>query len=74
MAFITTHAGHDFGIIKMLRNFGRSVAEGLAIYAERNSRTAQVEWLHQRSDAELAKMGLTRDRIVFHVYRDRFYM
>ena len=74
MAFITTHAGHDFGIVKTLRAVAHAVAEGFALYAERNSRSAQIDRLNRLSDAELAEMGLTRDRIVFHVFRDRFYM
>ena len=74
MAFITTHAGHDFGFVNSLRAVVHAVAEGFVLYAERNSRSAQIDRLNRLSDAELAEMGLTRDRIVFHVFRDRFYM
>jgi hypothetical protein len=42
-------------------------------FAEARSRTAQVEVLMAKTDAELAAMGLTRDTIVLHVFRDRLY-
>lgn len=42
-------------------------------YAEARSRSAQIEVLMSKSDAELAEMGLTRDTIVLHVFRDRLY-
>ncbi len=44
--------------------------EGLVKYMESRSRLDQVEMLESKSDAELAKMGLTRDRILQHVFRD----
>ncbi len=37
------------------------------------SRRAQIDVLEQKSDAELAKMGLRRDLIAYHVYNDLFY-
>jgi hypothetical protein len=40
-------------------------------YLYRYGRLDQVDALRAKSDAELAGMGLTRDRIVHHVFRDR---
>ncbi len=40
-------------------------------YAYRYGRLDQVDALRAKSDAELRAMGLTRDRIVHYVYRDR---
>jgi hypothetical protein len=41
--------------------------------AEARSRSDRVAALMARSDADLAAMGLTRDRIVLHVFRDKLY-
>ncbi len=43
-------------------------------FAEARSRTAQVEVLMAKTDAELEAIGLTRDTIVLHVFRDRLYV
>ena len=37
------------------------------------SRRAQILALEAMSDAELAQLGLRRDDIPWHVFRDRFY-
>ncbi len=39
-------------------------------YALRRSRLPQVLHLEARSDRELARMGLRRDQILSHVFRD----
>lgn len=46
------------------------LGEGLVNYMESRSRLDQIATLEAKSDAELAKMGLTRDRILQHVFRD----
>ncbi|PJI91497.1 hypothetical protein BC777_0325 [Yoonia maricola] len=38
------------------------------------NRSIDVERMQDLSDAELAQMGLTRDGIVRHVYRDIYYV
>lgn len=43
---------------------------GLGAYIDTHSRRDRVEALEAKSDEELARMGLTRDRIVEHVFRD----
>ncbi len=47
---------------------------GVERIAEARSRSNQVEALMARSDAELAALGLTRDTIVLHVFRDKLYL
>ena len=37
------------------------------------SRRADIEALQEKSDAELAAMGIKRDQIAYHVYHDLFY-
>ena len=41
--------------------------------AEASSRVHQVEALQAKSDEELARMGIKRDMIAHHVFRDLFY-
>lgn len=42
--------------------------------AETQSRVQTFRRLNAKSDAELQTMGLTRDRIVYHVFSDRMWM
>ncbi|WP_103171951.1 hypothetical protein [Paracoccus sp. SY] len=44
--------------------------QGVSACLEARARSAQIEALEARTEAELAGMGLTRDRIVGHVFRD----
>lgn len=54
--------------------FFASIGQGINAYAEYRSRADQVQVLNAKSDAELAKMGLTRDDIPRYVFRDLFYV
>ncbi|RMH46185.1 MAG: hypothetical protein D6688_05195 [Alphaproteobacteria bacterium] len=57
-----------------LRSFWRGLAAGFGAYLERRSRLAEVERLNAMTDEELARLGVRRDRIVEHVFRDLFYV
>ncbi len=57
-----------------LRRFFRGIGNGMVTYMERQSRAGQIQRLQAKSDAELARMGLNRDQIVRHVFRDRFFI
>ncbi len=37
------------------------------------SRRAQIEALEAKSDQELARLGIQRDQIAYHVFKDMFY-
>jgi uncharacterized protein YjiS (DUF1127 family) len=37
------------------------------------SRRARIETLEAKSDEELARMGIRRDDIAYHVFKDLFY-
>jgi len=50
--------------------FWRRMAAGFGAYLERRSRIDRITALHAKTDGELAEMGLTRDRIAHHVFRD----
>ena len=54
--------------------FFAGMGQGLNAYMESRSRLPQIEALNRKSDAELAAMGLKRDDIVRHVFRDMLYI
>ena len=78
MAYLTTHtapATDAFAKIrKAVAGFGQSIVRGLENHAMARSRFDRIERLNAKSDAELAAMGLTRDGIAKHVFRDLFYV
>ncbi|WIV51745.1 hypothetical protein QQG91_04675 [Marivivens sp. LCG002] len=51
--------------------FDRLVALGEANY-QSSGRAKRIAKLEALSDAELAKLGISRDMIVYHVFRDCF--
>lgn len=53
--------------------FFDSLGRALNAYQNRIGRTAEIERLQRMSDADLAARGITRDRIVHHVYRDMLH-
>ena len=50
-----------------------AIGRKLEAYMEIKSRRDEIEALEAKSDAELARMGLRRADIPFHVFRDMFY-
>ncbi|KPP86672.1 MAG: protein of unknown function containing DUF1127 domain [Rhodobacteraceae bacterium HLUCCO07] len=46
----------------------------LEAYSHVRSRRDRIDALEARSDAELAQMGLKREDIVRHVFRDLYYV
>ncbi|GGH45793.1 DUF1127 domain-containing protein [Frigidibacter albus] len=68
-------AHHDtFTPTTGFKAFLARIGAAFARYAERQSRSDQIAKLDALSDAELAKLGLTRDGIVHHVFRDKMYV
>ena len=51
----------------------RSIGTALINASEASSRIRKIEALQAKSDAELAQMGLKRDQIVHHVFKDFYY-
>jgi hypothetical protein len=72
MAFAHTHAAPITASIRAQadRLFAR-IGQGFNAYLELRARTAEIEYLMSRNDQELAALGLSRDGIVQHVFRDR---
>jgi hypothetical protein len=54
--------------------FFAGLGMGFNAYLERQGRIAEIERLNAMSDDELAKLGIARDRIPHHVFRDLFYL
>ncbi|MDQ2092006.1 hypothetical protein [Marimonas arenosa] len=51
-----------------------SLLRGMNAYADARSRRDRIAALEAKSDAELARLGLKRDQIAYHVFRDMFYV
>ncbi len=60
----------DFATPRRTGKFWQRAAEMFNAYVHARARTDQIERYQAMSDAELASHGLTRDRIVLHVFRD----
>ncbi len=79
MATHTTNL-HDTAIDTRARLMARidaffaSMGQGINAYMHRKSRMDQIEALNALTDAELAKIGITRDDIPRYVFRDMFYI
>ncbi len=55
-------------------SFFASIGQGFNAYLERRTRRGEIERLNALSDAQLAKLGITRERIPHHVFRDLFWV
>ena len=53
-----------------LKSVFSAIGHGMMSVANANRRMLMVEKLQAKSDAELAKMGIRREDIVRHVFRD----
>lgn len=73
MAYITTQPALSDRPSATSRFF-KAIGDGIERYVEMRSRVHEIEALQRKSDAELARMGLTRDQIVRHVFADRLYL
>jgi uncharacterized protein YjiS (DUF1127 family) len=58
----------------IVRRTFRAIGDAMVICMERQGRLDQVERLRAKSDAELAEIGLKRNDIVRHVFRDRLFV
>ncbi|WEF24644.1 hypothetical protein [Paracoccus sp. S3-43] len=72
MAYTITHFSPETR--SRIDAFFNRFGQGMNAYLESRARSAQIEALEAKSDAELARMGLTRDGIVAHVFRDVFWI
>lgn len=70
----TLTAPRHFAIREKVDAFFATIGHGMNAYMERRSRMSQILALEAKTDAELAAMGIRRDRIVHHVFRDLYYV
>ena len=73
MAHPTTESSFAPGLRARLDAFFATIGQGMNAYMESRSRMHQINRLNALSDEELAEMGLKRDEIPRHVFRDIFY-
>ena len=57
-----------------LSTFLKSIGESFLRAGEASSRIHRVEALRAKTDAELAAIGIKRDDIVHHVFKDLYYI
>lgn len=69
-----TQSGASVAVNDRFARFKTWLAEAFERYARLRSRRDQIEALEALSDEDLARIGLTRNTIVMHVFGDRFYM
>jgi hypothetical protein len=54
--------------------FFAAIGNAMIAASSNSARLQKVEMLNAKSDAELAEMGIKRDDIVHHVFRDLYYI
>lgn len=74
MADITTQFSFSESRRSGYRRMLNSIAGALDAYGEKRSRRDRIEALQAKSDEELAKLGIKRDEIPYHVFQDLFYI
>ncbi|WP_207101548.1 hypothetical protein [Paracoccus shandongensis] len=70
MAYTITHFAPETR--SRIDSFFNRFGQGMNAYLESRARCTGIEALEAKSDAELAAMGLIRDRIRAHVFRDTY--
>jgi len=73
MTFYTTDLDTRPARESLFKRFITFMAAGIEAHSTAMSRRDKIEALEAKSDAELAKMGIRRDQIAYHVFSDLFY-
>ncbi|MCO6383177.1 hypothetical protein [Oceanicola sp. 502str15] len=74
MALLNTDAPFSPSLRARLDTFFAGIGMGLNAYMESRSRMHEINRLNALSDAALKSMGLKREDIPRHVFRDLFYL
>jgi len=76
MAHATTHISeiNATGFGAAVWRYLAAIGNALIRFGENHARSRMVAELSNKSDAELAKLGLRREDIVRHVFRDCYYI
>ncbi len=71
LADFTSSAHSPFHAVS---TFFKSLAKAMSVNAGMQSRMERITKLNALSDDELKELGIERDRIVHHVFRDIYYV
>ncbi len=75
MAYLTTDTTVSApSVAPRLRAWRDRVARAFDAYCDVRSRRGQIEALQALSDPELAALGMKRDDILAHVFRDKYFV
>ena len=72
MAYFSQTQPHSF--LERIGDFFTSLFNSIDLAASANVRIAQMEKLNAKSDEDLMKMGLRREDIARHVFRDVYHL
>jgi len=72
MAYVSQAQPHSF--FERVGDFFMSLFNSIDLAASANARIAQMEKLNAKSDEDLQKMGLRREDIARHVFRDIYHI
>jgi|GEM_PF-880403 len=67
-------SGSEHSPFHAVSTFFKSLASAMSVQAGMQSRMDRIARLNAMSDEELNKLGVERDRIVHHVFRDIYYV
>ena len=70
----TAYVSADRTIFEVLGRALRAFGKAFSMQAGMQTRMNRISRLNAMSDAELAELGIQRDRIVHHVFRDIYYV
>ncbi len=71
---MATHATNIAAIRNPFAGVGAAIVNWMTALGEARSRHGQIAALEAKTDAELAAMGIRRDMIAHHVFRDLYYV
>lgn len=66
----TGESGISHWLWATIASVGQAVSAALVVNSSADARLREVQRLQALSDAELSSLGISRDRIVHHVFRD----
>lgn len=73
MATLTTDIDKSDRGNGFFSRFLNALGRGIEAHGRKASRRDEIEALEAKSDADLARMGLRREDIVLHVFRNLYY-
>jgi len=70
----TVHPAPAAGFVTFMKKVFSGIGQGMVAHMESKSRLAEIEALNAKTDAELAEMGIKREEIARHVFRDIMFV